>query len=198
MENMDYKPNSYRSKEEPENKEERKKVEKVVTGRVKVKKTSKFGRDFGDVKDFVVKEVIVPSFKETLFSVLREGAERLIFGESGSKSSRKRSTAEKVSYRDYYGRGESRYEAPKARTRFDYDDLIFESYGEADAVLDRMGETIRKYNFVSVADMYDMADITAPYTAYDYGWYSIAHAEIRRAGGGGYYIDLPQAVPREK
>lgn len=196
MEIMDYKPNSYRSKEEQETKDD-KKAEKVVKGEVKVKKTSKLGRDFNSVKDYAVKEVIVPGFKEILFSVLKEGAERLIFGDSGSRSGKKRSTAEKVSYRSYYGRDDDYRDRPRDRARFDYDDLIFPDYGEADAVLDRMGERIRKYHFVSVGDMYDMADITAPHTAYNYGWDDISRAEIRRASGGGYIIELPRAIPRD-
>ncbi len=197
MEILDYKPNSYKSKEEQESKDERKKAEKVVNGVVKVKKTSKLGRDFSDVKDYAVKEVIVPGFKEILFSVLKEGAERLIFGDSVSRRERKRSPAEKVSYRDYYGRDDRR-ETTRARTRFDYDDLIFPDYGQADAVLDRMGEMIRKYHFVTVGDMYDMADITAPHTSYNYGWDDISRAEIRRSSGGGYIIDLPRAIPRDR
>ena len=198
MEILDYKPNSYKSKEEQGAKNEPQRAEKVVNGTVKVKKKSKFGRDFNDVKDYAVKEVIVPGFKEILFSVLKEGAERLIFGDSGSRRDRKRSTAEKVSYRDYYGRGDDRRETSRARTRFDYDDLIFPDYGEADAVLDRMGEMIRKYHFVTVGDMYDMADITAPHTSYNYGWDDISSADIRRAPGGGYIIDLPRAIPRDR
>lgn len=191
MEIMDYKPNSYKSKDEQ-------RAEKVVKGEVKVKKTSRFGKDFNNVKDYAVKEVIVPGFKEILFSVLKEGAERLIFGESG-RSSKKRSTAEKVSYRSYYPRDDDYREPTRTRgSRFDYDDLIFPDYGEADAVLDRMGERIRKYGFVTIGDMYDMADVTAPHTAYYYGWDDISRAEIKRTSGRGYIIDLPPAIPRDR
>lgn len=192
-----YTSNSYRSKEE--SKETKPKAEKVVTGSVKVKKKSGFNKlvseDFDTVKDYAVKEVIVPSLKEMLFAVLKEGAEMLIFGVTGSRRSKK-GMADKVSYRDYYGRDERR-DTPRQKSRFDYGELIFESYGEADAVLDRMGETIRKYGFVSVGDMYDMADQTAPHTSYNYGWDDISSADIKRVSGGGYIIHLPKAIARD-
>ena len=198
MDILDYKPNSHKSKEEKDAGDDARKVEKVVKGPVKVKKTSKLGKDFNEVKDFTVKELIIPSLKEMLFAVIKEGAQRLIWRGSDRPRNEKRSTAEKVSYRNYYGRDEDRFESSRVKSRFDYDDLVFQDYGEADAVLDRMGELIRKYHFVSVGDMYDMADITPPHTLYNYGWDDISRAEIRRAAGGGYIIDLPRAIPRER
>ena len=198
MDILDYKPNSHKSKEERESGEEVRKVEKVVKGPVKVKKTSKLNKDIREVKDFAVKELVIPSLKETLFAIIKECAQRLIWRGADGPSDRKRSTAEKVSYRSYYDRDEDRFSSSRHRSRFDYDELIFRDYGEADAVLDRMSESIKKYRFVTVADMYDMADITPEHTMYNYGWDDISRAEIRRASGGGYIIDLPRAIPRER
>jgi hypothetical protein len=48
---------------------------------------------------------------------------------------------------------------------------------------------------VTVADMYDMADLTAPYTANDYGWKSVVNADIVRARDGGWILKLPNARP---
>ena len=57
-----------------------------------------------------------------------------------------------------------------------------------------MVEIIDNYGFVTVADMYDMVDLTAPYTAAKYGWTNIRTAEVIR-GRDGYMLKLPKAMP---
>lgn len=71
---------------------------------------------------------------------------------------------------------------------------MFETRGEADAVIDQMGAVIDQYNVVTVADMYDMADLTAPYTSNKYGWTSIRDARVERVRDG-YVIKMPKARP---
>lgn len=47
---------------------------------------------------------------------------------------------------------------------------------------------------VTVADMYDLAGLTAPFTAQRYGWFNIRTAEVIR-GRDGYYLKMPKAMP---
>jgi hypothetical protein len=58
-----------------------------------------------------------------------------------------------------------------------------------------MNEVIDQYGMVTVADMYEMADRSAPYTSNKYGWTSVRSAEVVRARGGQYIIKLPKAMP---
>ena len=58
-----------------------------------------------------------------------------------------------------------------------------------------MHDICGRYGFVTVADLFDMADRTPPYTANSYGWTNIQSAEVVRLTGGGYIIRLPRAVP---
>ena len=53
---------------------------------------------------------------------------------------------------------------------------------------------IGKYGFVTVSDMYDMADLPAPYTSQKYGWLNVNNADIIRVRDG-YILKLPRAVP---
>ena len=68
------------------------------------------------------------------------------------------------------------------------------SIEECYRIKDEMVEIIDQYGFVTVADMYDMADLPAPYTSSKYGWTNIRTAETIR-GRDGYVLKLPKAMP---
>ena len=71
---------------------------------------------------------------------------------------------------------------------------MFNNRGEAEAVKQQMQDTITRYGFVTVADLYDMADLPAPYTSQKYGWMDVNNAEATRVRDG-YMLKLPRAVP---
>ena len=72
---------------------------------------------------------------------------------------------------------------------------MFETRGEAEMVREQMLDIIERYGFVTVADVYDMADLTAPYTSNKYGWTNIRNAETMRLRDGGFVLKLPKAMP---
>ena len=81
-----------------------------------------------------------------------------------------------------------------SRSRFDFDDIILETRADAEEVLIQMDEIISKYGMVSVADLYDMLDLDAPYTSTKYGWTDIRNAKPVRASDG-WLLKLPRALP---
>lgn len=199
---MDYKPNSHRSKEEQKNTAETtKKVEKVVKGPVKTRKKSEvrkltdtiISEDAANVKSYVLFDVIIPTIKKTVVDIVTDSIHMIFLGTTARGKSSSGGT--KINYSKFYDpRDDRRYNEPRVnRNRFDYDDLIFDSRGEAEAVLDQMEELIDRYHVVTVADMYDMADMTAPYTSNKYGWTNLRNAEIVRVRDG-YIIKLPRAM----
>lgn len=196
---VDYKSNSHKSKEENKADVPEKKIEKVISGTARTKKKSKFSKfantfiseDIQSVKDYILTDVLVPAAKKAILDVVTNGIDMLLYGESGSKKSS--SASSKVSYRSYY-------DMPNDRERhrssgFDYDDILFDSRGEAESVLDRMDELISTYDVVSVADFYELADITNEnYMNNKYGWKDIRSAKIVRTRDG-YMIRMPRALP---
>ena len=77
---------------------------------------------------------------------------------------------------------------------FDFDNITFEDYGEAQMVLDTMIAIINEYQLVKVSDLYDLAGITWPYTYENYGWTNLDRASINRSRNGEYVIVFPKAV----
>ena len=198
----DYRPNSHRSKEEQKNVPAERKVEKVVTGKVRTKKKNEMTKlkdvfiseDAGNVKSYIFMDVLVPTIKKAISDIVRDGVDMILYGSAGN--GKRKASSDKVSYRDYYGRERDRRSDRDSRggTRFDYEDLVFDTRGEAEAVREQMDDVIDHYGFVTVADMYDMADLTAPYTASKYGWTNIRSAEPVRVRDG-YILKLPKCMP---
>ena len=201
----DYKPNSnkFKAEQKEAEKENERKVEKVVTGKVITKKKSslrKFTDDFisedaKNVKNYIFGEVLIPAIKKAISDIVTDGIDMILYG--GTRGGSRRSTADKISYRNYYDRGGSaRYSDTRASSysSYSYDDIILNSRGEAEDVLARMDELIDAYGLVRVADLYDLVGITGSYTDNKYGWTNIRNAKIVRVRDG-YMIDMPRAIP---
>lgn len=200
MSEMDLKPNSHKYKEEQQRKE-KVRAQKVVKGAAKTKpKTgiSKFtdafiSEDASSVKEYVISDVMIPAFKKLVSDIVRDGIDMLLYGESRDRKGSSRSS-DYVSYSRYYDKRDDRRSEPRARTRFDYNDIIFETRGDAERVRSQMMDIIDTYGFVTVADLYDLSDLEAPYTSNKYGWTSLRSAESVR-GRDGYLLKLPKALP---
>lgn len=180
-----------------ESKQEEKRVDKIITGTAKTKpnEVRKFAGlivsdDASNVGNYVLMDVLIPTFKKAVVDVV----EMILFGEKGGK----RRSDGRTPYRSYY---DDRNDRPRKTAnmagRFDYDDISFDSRGDAELVLDQMRDLVdgdRGYGLVTVADMYDMAGLPAPFTARKYGWFNLRTAEVIR-GSDGFYIRLPKAMP---
>lgn len=203
MEN--YKPNSHRSKEEQkENGVEKKEIKKVVQGTAKVKKkgkTSKFAsmfisEDATNVKSYIVADVLIPAAKKLISDIVKDGIEMILYGGVNHNKRSSGLRADYVSYNRYSDRKyeDRRLDDSKSRYGYSYDDVILETRGEAEEVLDAMDNIIEEYGMVSVMDLYDLVGITGQYTDNKYGWTNIRNSEPVRMRDG-YMLKLPKAIP---
>ena len=195
----EYKPNSHRSKEERKESIPEKHVEKVISGTVKPKKKSEMQKfadvfiseDVNNVKSYIVMDVLVPAIKKAISDIVTNGIDMILYGEAGK--SKKNSTASKVSYQKYYDGGKKDYAAPKSRTSYEYDELLFETRGDAESVLDAMNEIIAQYEVVSVADLYDLANVSND----NYAANMVSHPEHYMSKTGMEVIDVIEAFTDE-
>ena len=199
-----YTPNSHKYKEEQKKAApEEKRVQKVVKSPVKTKKNDVrkladifISEDIANVKSYIFMDVLVPAIKKAVYDIVTNGIDMFLYGGTGKNKSG--SSGTKVSYRNYYDqKNNSGYrgsENTKSRNGFEYDDIIFDNRGEAEAVKQQMLATIGRYGVVTVADLYDMVDLSAPYTSQKYGWMDVSGADVTRVRDG-YVLKLPRAVP---
>lgn len=185
-----------------------KKMEKVVTGKVKTKKSEirKFtdifiAEDIGVVKDYVVNDLVIPWTKDLIGDILHNTVDMLFFGKNSGRSSRSRSGSGRradvghVSYRSYYDDKRDREERrDRSNSRFTYDDIVFDSRIDAENVLEQMKDIIDTYDLVRVLDLYDLAGVSpAPHTGHNFGWTNLSRAYVDRVRDG-YIIKLPKPV----
>ncbi len=198
----DYKSNSDKSKVKP-------KIEPVVSGPVTVKKKSEFKkftealitRDFKSISSFVVGDVLIPAGKKAI----EELVHMILHGEASRGSSGPASAASKVSYRSYWDKRDDLLRPdyrgaapvkPRMMSGYNYDEVEFDTFKDADSVLARMNEIISIYGVVSVADLYDLARISDDnYTNNSYGWADISTAEVIPTRYGKFIISLPKVMP---
>ena len=210
----DLKPNSHQyhkdSEQQVQEEAPEKRAKKVVSSPVNVKKKT-IGRklldifiseDVGDVKKYLLYDVLVPAVKENIADAINGAIGMIFFGEvtrRGSAGNRNR-TNSKVNYGGYFnGGGNDRRERmprsyrEEAQSRTGANDIIISSRADAEQVLDEMRELLDTYKQVTVADFYDMLDITAEFTDHKFGWTDLSDARVVRVRNG-YRIDLPREM----
>lgn len=199
-----YTPNSHKYKEQQNaSPTEEKKVTKVVNGPVKTKRNDVrkladifISEDISNVKSYIFMDVLVPAIKKAIYDIVTNGIDMFLYG--GSGKGRNNQPGAKVSYRNYYEqKNNGGYRASdnvRQSNAFDYDDIVFNNRGEAEAALQQMKDIIARYGIVTVNDLYEMTPLSAPYTSQKYGWMDVSNVDIVRVRDG-YILKLPRAVP---
>lgn len=196
----EYKSNSDKSRQEAQSE---KKVEAVITGTAKTRKKGEMQKfadvfiaeDANNVKSYILMEVIIPAVKKAISDIVTTGIDMILYGEAG-RSKRNGSTP-KVSYRQYYNQNSDPVRAGSANSRrsIDYDDILFDTRGDAETVLDAMQDIIGQHGTVSIADLYELAHVPNDnFTLNRYGWANLNGAQAVRVRDG-YILKLPRAVP---
>lgn len=186
MDIKDYPSNSHVSKRE-DTVQERRKVEKVVTGKVTTKKkgflTEILSEEARNIKTYFIKDIIIPNIRKTILDTVD-----ILFG--GSKNNK---TYNKISYRSFYD--EPRKTIVDSRSGiYNYEDIVIETRLEAEEVLSQLNDMIDTYQIASVADLCDLVGITCDYTNNKYGWTNLRTADVVRVRDG-YMLRLPKALP---
>lgn len=202
-------PNSHKYRQakvagQDDQKPVKKKVEKVITGSATIKKRSLlkrfidtfFNGDAKDVKSYLVFDVLVPSIKETINSLINKGTEMILFGESSRSAKKSPNNGTYVSYgSSYRGERERLPSSKQNRMIRRFDDIRFETRGDAEQVLDILLELISIYNQATVGDFYDAVGITPEWTedVESYGWTDISSARVSRIRDG-YILEMPRCI----
>jgi hypothetical protein len=208
MEIPDYPPNSDASKRSPL---DDKKVERVTSGEAKRKKKS-LGKQFketivaGDPKAaarYVVMDVLVPEARDMIVNAGIGYIEKLIFGESrrrrGGTTPPQSGPSGYFSYNRQYTppggmTGPERVMSRRARASHDFDEIILQSRGEAEEVINRLFEIVSRYESATVADLYELVGLASVHTDHKWGWTNIRGSGVSRVRDG-YLLDLPEPQP---
>lgn len=182
-----------------------KKVESVVSGKVRTKKRNRFAdtfvaEDARHVKDYLVLDVFVPAIKKATLDIVQDGIEILLYGDTRARN---RSYGSRINYTSYSTLSSSRSNS-RDRERYEtksytYDDIITESRRDAENILTGIRALVDHYGMASVADLYELASnenmrIPIKHTDNNYGWTNLDNASVEPVREG-YWLKLPRAVP---
>ena len=188
---------------------EREKLDPVVSAPVKPKQRTVWDKikdefvseDGQSIGDYILIEVLIPAVKNTIQSMVNNAVDMFLYGSGGSRYGQPRPyggmQGSRVSYRQYYDQrpaNNTNYARPRTTYGYDYNEVVFESRQDAEAVLYRMEETLANYQCVRVADYLELSGRNSNYTDNNYGWTSLETVQIRRSRDNGYYLDLPRPM----
>lgn len=201
----DYQGNSHKKREgiDPS---EKKKIEKVITTEVIVKKKSFgqkfknvfFGGEFKNAARYITADVFLPAIRNLVVDATTKGMERIVYGESMTQRRRPPSSyGARVQYNSPVIRRDRPYlpDQPMrsiSPVRKDTNELILSSREEAELVLERLLDIIEKYDVASLADLYDLTGLPSSHVDNKWGWTYLNNTEIRQTRDG-YLLDLPPA-----
>lgn len=199
---------------------QRPKVEPVIKGKAHTKKrTAKtimqaifVPQDVASVRDYIIFDIVIPKAKTVVADLGNSILNAILFGDAGPSRVTpygQGSGVQRVSYSSYsssrpanqnalgngYSSNQRRVSQNDPRNRAIFEDVIFDSKPDADAVLNKLNEMIATYGVVSVNDAYDACDLSAPYTYNNYGWTSLSSAYVDRNHRGEWVIHFPLALP---
>ena len=183
--------------------DEEKRIDPVVTGNVEVNEKSSVWSDVADIFGGLWKDVLKPSLKKTALEFINIGAERAIYRNDedydydGHYYSRRRdyNSISRRNSSQYRGSSNRSRSAGKPRSRYDVDEVIFDNYADAEAVIDVLSEQLDRYDQVSIGEYYSACDLSPQSTDFNRGWYDLRGVEIVKAGRGQWTIEFPKAVP---
>lgn len=181
-------------------------INPVAKGRLKKDSTAKkavksmIKVDGHQIKEFVFGEVLIPTLKDAVYKIITNGLSMVLFDRvDGPRGSRSSLSGTHISYSGYY-RGdnpprESRSDRYSRRESFVPDgQIVYTTRQEAEDIIDGMADIIDQYGQVSIADMYDLSDVSAPPHTYNrYGWRTTRDFYTRHTADG-WVIVTPRAI----
>lgn len=200
----DIKPNSNAYKS-GEMKEKRKLAPVVTSDKLAKKKSGKiFGfidrDDLSDMIDDFFFDVLIPEVKDEFLDMVSVIIHADGYRGRSGKRSRDRKNYDKMyrssSYRGRDDRDPDRRERrrdDRDRDREDYSDIVLTYRKDAEKIVDKLHELIDETGEASIADLYQLVDITSKYTDENWGWTRTGDIGIRKVSGG-FLIDV--AEPR--
>lgn len=205
---MDYTDNSHkkRARDKDEEKPE-KKIEKVVTGTVVVKKPSVgsrlktlfFGGEARGVSRYLAFDVLLPTVRNLIVDATTKGIERMVYGESVSRSRRFPPppglySTSRVQYNSPFRDPRDRPRLPDQsqgrQMRAESNDVVLASREDATNVLGQLLEIIDVYEVASRADLYELIGVDSSHIDQKWGWTDLHNVQIKQVRDG-FLLDLP-------
>jgi hypothetical protein len=203
MDNQTFPSNSHKTRAT----EEPKQVPRVTHGEVRTRKKGLgtrfretfFGGSGKTALQIVVGDVLVPAAQDMVINSVQEYLERTIKGDGPRRRGRSSAPTAQTIHTEYHRFAQSGQQArtlanTRGRPRHEFDEVLLDSWAEAQDVLEALVEMLERYNSVSVADLYASVGLRSKHTDQKWGWYDLQGSRVRRTREG-FLLDIPDPVP---
>lgn len=183
------------------------KGKKVTKGKVvrRKKKQSVMSDSFDTALSHAASEILIPSAKEIFLDMVNTIVSTLLYPDGGgapARSSRRKNTV--ISSGGTYTNYSRIAAAPRAipsrktlspdsRSVDEWGEIIFQSRGEAKAVLDSMYNILNDYEVVTISDLLNAVGERPSHTDVKWGWDDLRGTTIDRVRGG-FVLALPDPI----
>lgn len=204
---MDYDSNSNSKRKAVKEKQERPKVERVVTGEVIERKPGIatkfkrvfFGGDFKSAARYVGADVILPAVRNMLADASKGAVDRVIYGEVRRPNhyDGRPNYAGRIQYNNPINRAarpDPRDRQRPSHVRQGYGDpteILIPDRDQAALVLERLMDILDQYDTACLADFKDLVGIASHHVDQKWGWTNLHGAQIVQTRDG-YLLQLPE------
>ena len=177
---------------------EKRQVQQIVSGKIKEKSLAEkagdvfLSEDTRTVKNYILWDVLIPAIKNGVADVIIGGLEMALFG--SARGRRSVSNGTHINYSGYSRDGRrnstnNRVVSVDRASRYDFNNIILESRGDAEEVIACMEDLVKEYGEASVADLNSLVGITGKFVDNKWGWRDSRDFHVTRAGRG-YILDF--------
>lgn len=206
----DYHGNTNKAKEE--GKKEEKKIERITSSEVVIKKKGPWRTfkdlvieaDMGSVGRFIWLDLFIPMVKNMIVDTVDQGVKRAVYGDRRAAyrpPSSSLTGQQRITYNSPVSRPYTPYSSPSPRSQeiaprpsHNSRSYIITAKNEAELVLEMIGNIIDRYGVVTVADLHEMLGIEHNYIDNNWGWRDVRNAQIRQIREG-WVLELPEIEP---
>lgn len=199
-----YSSNSQKSRQ-PEPEQEVRVANPVISG-VAVERKEPLRKKFlqayaGDsaqsVGQYLLMDVVVPGTKNIISDLVTQGINRLLYG-SNRPAGARGVVGQAQSYGKFFNGGGGQQSQPtptqmsqQARTNHAFGEIILQTRGDAELVIESLRELIEQYGNAKVQNLYSLVGISSDFTDQKYGWTNLTRASVIPVREG-YLLDLPR------
>jgi len=153
------------------------------------------GQEAKGMVQYVLQDVLIPAAKNTIQEMVQSGIEMLLFGETRPSGRNRDKGKTIVSYGSFYKDRDERRDPRhrgSSRDKFGLEDIYFPTPKEANDVLSELCDQLEEYEWVTVADYFDIAGIDgASWIHSKWGWDNLKRSKCIHTRGG-YQVVLPE------
>jgi len=156
-----------------------------------VKKESKrtVADDVKDISSGLFETVILPTVKSLITEFVNTGIQMLVWGDRPNNNFGSRYSGGYTNYSQRHFTAPTDRRSPRV-SRGTVDTIYYDSRRDAEYVLGKMIETIARYGWATVGDLYSLSGLTGTPLNETYGWTNLSSATIINTMDG-FVIDLP-------